>query len=448
MARRRDKMKLGAMVSATGIHLAAWRHPDAQKDGGRNFARQAYMAQRAEAACIDFMFLADILAHQPLPRDILTHTDCYIWNLDPVCLLSALAAVTERIGLVGTASTTYQQPYNVARMFGSIDHISGGRAGWNLVTSTVEVEAYNFSLDGHPPQAERYARAEEFHDVVVGLWDSFADDAFIHDREAGNCFDPAKLRPLDHEGRFFKVKGPLALARPPQGRPVIMQAGSSDLGVALAARTAEAIFTVAGTLHGAQQSYARIKDKAVSIGRDPDSIKVMTGVLPIVGESEAHAREKFEQLRDLVHPDLALALLSRAVGGGVDLSDYPLDGPVPELPRTDVGQGRQDAVLDVARSEGLTLRQLALRYASGLGNRNLVGTASQIADAMEEVFLNAGSDGFIIASPYLPNSLTDFLDQVVPELQRRGLFRTQYEGRTLRENLGLKRPERTPDPVP
>jgi FMN-dependent oxidoreductase (nitrilotriacetate monooxygenase family) len=441
-------MKLGAMVSATGIHLGAWRHPDAQTDGGINFARQAYMAQCAEAACVDFMFYADILAHQPLPRDILTHTDCYIWNMDPICLLSALGAVTSRIGLVGTASTTYQHPYHVARMFGTIDHISGGRAGWNLVTSTVEAEAHNFSLDDHPAKAERYARAEEFYEVVVGLWDSFADDAFIHDRAAGNLFDPAKLRPLDHDGRFFQVKGPLALARPQQGRPVIMQAGSSDLGVALAARTAEAIFTVAGTLQGAQQSYARIKDKAVSIGRDPDSIKVMTGILPVVGESEAHAREKFEQLRDLVHPDLALALLSRAVGGGVDLSTFPLDGPVPELPPSDVGQGRQDAVLDVARSEGLTLRQLALRYASGLGNRNVVGTASQIADAMEEVFLNAGSDGFIIAAPYLPYGLTDFLDQVVPELQRRGLFRTEYEGRTLRENLGLKRPERTPDPHP
>jgi FMN-dependent oxidoreductase (nitrilotriacetate monooxygenase family) len=291
--------------------------------------------------------------------------------------------------------------------------------------------------------SERYARAEEFFDVVVGLWDSFADDAFIYDKVAGRCFDPAKVRPLNHEGKFFRVKGPLALARPPQGRPIIAQAGSSEAGVALAARTADLIFTVAASLAGAQQTYRRIKEKAKSIGRDASTIKVLPGILPVLGESRAEAQELYEQMRDMVHPALAIALLSGAAGG-IDLSKCSPDGPIPELPPSREGEGRQLALFDAARQEGLlTLGQLAQRYAAGLGNWNLIGTASQIADQMEEIFEGYGGDGFIITAPYMTKGLTDFLEHVVPELQRRGLFRLQYEGRTLRDSLGISRPERT-----
>jgi FMN-dependent oxidoreductase (nitrilotriacetate monooxygenase family) len=444
MVKRTDKMKIGALVNASGIHFGAWRHPEAQTDGGTNFARQAFLAQRAEAACLDFMFLNDILAHQNLPHEVLCHTEMAIHNFEPVTLLSALAAVTKNIGLVATFSATYGDPFYVARMFGSLDHISNGRAGWNLVTSTIDAEAQNFSRDKHPQREERYARAEEFYDVVVGLWDSFADDAFIHDREAGVCFDPKKVRRLNHVGEHFKVRGPLPLSRPPQGRPIIFQAGASDIGLTLAARVSDAVFTVAATLESAQRSYTKIRERVADFGRDPDQVKILPGIFPIVGESRAHAQEKFEQLRDGVHPTLALALLSGMVGGGVDLSTYPLDGPVPELPPSEVGLGRQREVLDIARREGLTLRQLALRNASGMGNRNLIGTGVEIADMMEEIFLERGGDGFIVACPYLPGGLTDFLDNVVPELQRRGLFRKVYEGATLRDSLGLKRPARSP----
>jgi FMN-dependent oxidoreductase (nitrilotriacetate monooxygenase family) len=446
MAKRQDKIKIGVLVNGSGIHPAAWRHPDTNTDNNTQIARQVYMAQRAEAACIDFMFLADILAHHALPPDVLCLTEMNIHNLEPITLLSAIAMVTSRIGLVGSASTTFGAPYHVARMFASLDHISGGRAGWNLVTSILDAEGRNFGGSGLPQREERYARAEEFHDVVVGLWDSFADDALVHDKAAGIVFDPTKVRPLNHEGKHFQVRGPLNLSRPPQGRPVIVQAGSSDAGVALAARTADAVFTVANTLNDAQQTYARIKNKAASFGRDPDTITVMPGIQPFVGETASEAQEKFEQLRDLVHPKFALPYLSRVVGAGIDLSKYPLDGPVPELPTAETGAGRQHVVLDIARREGLTLGQLAVRHATGLGNRNMIGTASQIADEMEEVFMERGGDGFIIAVPYQPLGLTDFLDRVVPELQRRGLFRTAYEGTTLRDTLGLARPARAPAP--
>jgi FMN-dependent oxidoreductase (nitrilotriacetate monooxygenase family) len=433
-------MHLGALFSSAGSHVAAWRYPGAQMDGAINFQRFATLAQAAEAACFDFLFFADTLAAPNMPNGLLSRTATYVAQMEPLVLLSALSAVTRRIGLVATTSTTYNAPYQVARKFASLDHVSGGRAGWNLVTSSNPAEAVNFGDEPHMAHADRYVRAGEFVDVVRGLWDSFDDDAFVRDPEAGVYFDPAKRHALNHRGPLFSVQGPLSVARPPQGHPIISQAGASEPGMALAARTADVVFTAQATTAQAQAYYRSLKGQAAGFGRQPDDIKIMTGFLPFVGATEADARAKFDTLQDLIPEDYGLALLSRDIGGGVDLEQYDLDGPVPDLPSTDASKGRQANVLSIARRENLTLRQLYKRYATGFGNRLAVGTPVQVADVMEEVFKQDGCDGFIVAAPYLPGAFTDFTQMVVPELQRRGLFRNAYAGETLREHLGLRRP--------
>ncbi|WP_225031612.1 LLM class flavin-dependent oxidoreductase [Paraburkholderia sp. XV] len=440
MSSRKGHLRLGAFLYPTGHHIAAWRHPDSLVDAGRDFRHYVQLAQAAEAAKFDLVFLADGAGTRGDNVDFLSRTaHSYVAQFEPLTLLSALAAVTQRIGLVGTASTTFNEPYHIARKFASLDHISGGRAGWNLVTSSSAHEAKNFNFDEHLAHARRYERAVEFAEVVEGLWDSWDEDAFVRDKASGRYFDPSKRHVLDHRGEFFSVRGPLNVERSPQGRPVVVQAGSSEAGKALAARTAEVIFTAQQTLDDAVAFYADVKGRMAAYGREPDDLKIMPGVMPIVGVTESEAREKFDALQALIDPAVGLALVS-TVTGGFDLSGYPLDGPIPELPETNASKSRQSLALELARRENLTIRELYLRIAGARGHWQLVGTAEQIVDALEERFVNYGADGYNVMPALLPNSLDDFIRLVLPELRRRGLFRSEYEGRTLRENLGLARP--------
>ena len=440
MSTPKGHLRLGAFLYPTGHHIAAWRHPDSLVDAGRNFRHYVQLAQAAEAAKFDLVFLADGAGTRGDNVDFLSRTaHSYVAQFEPLTLLSALAAVTERIGLVGTASTTFNEPYHIARKFASLDHISGGRAGWNLVTSSSAHEAKNFNFDEHLAHARRYERAVEFAEVVEGLWDSWDEDAFVRDKASGRYFDPSKRHVLDHRGEFFNVRGPLNVERSPQGRPVVVQAGSSEAGKALAARTAEVIFTAQQTLDDAVAFYADVKGRMAAYGREPDDLKIMPGVMPIVGATESEAREKFDALQALIDPAVGLALVS-TVTGGFDLSGYPLDGPIPELPETNASKSRQLLALELARRENLTIRELYLRIAGARGHWQLVGTPEQIVDALEERFVNHGADGYNVMPALLPNSLDDFIRLVLPELRRRGLFRSEYEGYTLRENLGLAQP--------
>ncbi|KPW52582.1 MULTISPECIES: LLM class flavin-dependent oxidoreductase [Pseudomonas syringae group] len=431
------QMKLGAFLMATGHHVAAWRHPDVPADAGLDFKHYRHLAQVAEAAKFDTLFVADSVA--AATGDIasrMARSD----HFEPLTLLSALSAVTDHIGLIATATTTYNEPYHVARKFASLDHLSGGRAGWNLVTSDAAAEAQNFGRAEHVGHAERYSRAREFHQVVTGLWDSWTDDAFTRDKASGQYYDPANVHVLDHVGEHFSVKGPLNVARSPQGQPVVVQAGSSEVGRDLAAQTAEVVFTAQTSLASAQAFYADIKGRLSTYGRDADSLKVMPGVFIVVAETEALAKQKFESFQDLVEPQVGVALLGRMLGN-FDLSGYPLDGPLPELPLTDSGQrSRQKLLTELADQENLTLAQLGRRIAGGRGHYSLIGTPVQIADELQIWFEQGAADGFNVLVPHLPGGLEDVAQLLVPELQRRGLFRTEYEGTTLRENLGLQRP--------
>ncbi|MBX8549888.1 LLM class flavin-dependent oxidoreductase [Pseudomonas cichorii] len=437
MSESARQLKLGAFLMATGHHVAAWRHPDVPANAGLDIKHYKHLAKVAEEARFDALFVADSVA--AATGDIASHM-ARSDHFEPLTLLSALSAVTEHIGLIATATTTYNEPYHVARKFASLDHLSGGRAGWNLVTSDAAAEALNFGREEHVGHAERYSRAREFHQVVTGLWDSWADDAFIRDKASGEYYDPAKLHVLDHQGEHFKVKGPLNVARSPQGQPVVVQAGSSEVGRDLAAQTAEVVFTAQTSLADAQAFYADIKGRLKAYGRSADSLKIMPGVFIVVAETEVEAKAKFESFQDLVDPHVGVALLGRMLGN-FDLSGYPLDGPLPELPLTDSGQrSRQKLLTDLAEKENLNLAQLGRRIAGGRGHYSLIGTPTQIADELQTWFEQGAADGFNVLVPHLPGGLEDVARLLVPELQRRGLFRTEYEGSTLRENLGLQRP--------
>jgi alkanesulfonate monooxygenase len=364
----------------------------------------------------------------------------YIANFEPITLLSALSALTTHIGLVATASTSYNEPFHVARKFASLDHLSGGRAGWNLVTSGMAAEAYNFGRDKHYEHGERYERAREFAQVVVGLWDSWDDDAFIRDKGSGRFFHPEKLHRLNHKGENFSVRGPLNVPRVPQGRPVIVQAGGSEDMIAVAAEFAEVIFCAPLDIEQGKAFYAKIKGRLAKYGRSPDEMKIMPGLSCVVGHTEAEANEKYEHLQSLIHPIVAREILATVLGN-VDLSPYDFDGPMPEnLPRSNASHSTFVNVMDMARKENLTMRQVAMRVAGARAKAVVRGSPQQVADIMEDWFRNDACDGFNVMPPYLPGALDDFVTLVIPELQRRGLFRTGYEGRTLREHLGLKRP--------
>ena len=419
------------------IHTAAWRYPGGSPDANFNLKHLTRFAQTLERGRFDAFFMADHLAVLNMPMEALKRS-ATVTSFDPLTLLPALAMVTERLGLIATASTTFEPPYVIARRFASLDHISAGRAGWNLVTTSNPDAALNFGLEEHMEHGERYRRAREYFDVVTGLWDSWADDAFIRDVENGIYFDPDKLHVLDHKGEFLSVRGPLNIARSVQGWPVIVQAGASEAGRQLAAETAEVIFASYGTLADGQRFYADIKGRMEKLGRAPDQLKILPGVLVVVGDTVAEAREKRALLDSLVHYDSGIASLSIALGH--DASDFDPDGPLPEIPESNASKSGRERVLALAAREKLTVRQLAGRF-GGYAGLAMVGTAKTIADEMEEWLRTDGSDGFNVMFPYLPAGLDDFVDQVVPELQRRGLFRREYEGATLRENLGLPRPE-------
>lgn len=436
MAKR--QLKLGAFMRPVSIHTGAWRYPGAVPDANFNFPLLKQMIRKLEAGRFDAFFMADHLAVLNMPVEALkrSHT---VTSFEPFTLLSALAAVTEHIGLVATGSTTFDAPYHVARRFASLDHISEGRAGWNIVTTSNPDAALNFGLDDHMEHAERYKRAREFYDVVTGLWDSFADDAFPRDAESGIYMDPARMHVLDHKGAYLKVRGPLNIARPVQGWPVIVQAGASEDGRQLAAETAEAVFTGGGPIADAQKLYADIKGRMAKLGRDPDHLKILPGAFVVIGDSIEEAKQKRALLDSKVHYANAIASLS--INLGTDASGFDPDAPLPEdIPDTNASKSGRERVIALARRENLTVRQLAQRL-GGYAGSAFVGTPETIADQMQEWLETEASDGFNIMFPYLPEGLNEFVDRVVPELQRRGIFRTEYEGRTLRENLGLPRPE-------
>lgn len=431
------QLHLGAFMRPVSIHTGAWRYPGAFADANFNFGHLKRFIQMLERGKFDAFFMADHLAVLNMPVEALqrSHT---VTSFEPFTLLSALSAVTERIGLIATASTTFDAAYHIARRFASLDHISGGRAGWNIVTTSNPDAALNFGLEEHMEHGERYARAREFYDVVTGLWDSWADDAIIHDVTSGIFFDPGKLHVLDHKGKYLSVRGPLNIARPIQGWPVIVQAGASDAGRQLAAETAEVVFAAGHPLPAARQFYADVKGRAEKAGRNPDHIKILPGTMVVVGDTTEEARAKRAHLDSLVHYDSAIASLSIALGH--DASKLDPDGPLPEMPETNQSKSGRERVIAMAQRENLTVRQLAQRL-GGYAGQTFVGTPRTIADEMEEWLHSRGSDGFNVMFPYLPQGLDDFVDRVVPELQRRHLFRREYPGTTLRDTLGLPRPE-------
>jgi alkanesulfonate monooxygenase len=430
------QIRLGAFMRPTSIHTGAWRYPGAYPDANFNLAHIKHFAQRLEQAKFDAFFMADHMAVLNMPIAALkrSHT---VTSFEPFTLLSALSQATERLGLVATGSTTFDAPYHIARRFASLDHISGGRAGWNIVTTSNPDAALNFGMDDHMEHGERYRRAREFYDVVTGLWDSWADDAFVRDVESGIYFDPAKMHVLGHKGEFLSVRGPLNIARPVQGWPVIVQAGASDAGRQLAAETAEAVFTAQANLAAGREFYADVKGRMREVGRSPDHMKILPACFVVVGDTVEAARAKRAKLDSLV--DYANAIASLSIALGHDASTFDPDAPLPEIPESNASKSGRQRAIDLGRRENLTVRQLAQRL-GGYAGLAMVGTPTTIADEMQEWLETGGSDGFIIMFPYLPGGLDDFVDQVVPELQRRGIFRRDYEGKTLRENLGLPRP--------
>ncbi len=419
-----------------GIHTGWWRYPGAWADANFSLPHLVQLTQTLERGRFDAFFMADHLAL--LNMDIAAlRRSATATSFEPITLLSALAMVTSRIGLVATGSTSFDAPYNVARRFSSLDHISGGRAGWNIVTTSNPEAALNFGLDDHLDHDERYRRAREFYDVVTGLWDSFEDDAWLRDQESGIFFDPEKLHTLGHKGEFYSVRGPLNIARPVQGWPVIVQAGASEAGRQLAAETAEVIFGAARDIEDGRAFRADIHRRMTALGRDPDSIKILPACLVIVGRDKAEAEEKRRLLDSLVHTDSSLPNLSIRLG--VDASTFELDAPLPELPATNQSQSSQAGLVALARRENLTVRDLA-RIVGGYGGLSMVGSPTDIADEMQQWLETGASDGFNIMFHTVPQGVEEFVDLVIPELTRRGIFRETYTGTTLRDHLGLKRP--------
>lgn len=426
------QIKLGAMIHGVGHGWGEWRHPDALADASVNFGYYKQQAQLAEAARFDFAFIADSLHIHA------KSSPHYLNRFEPLTVLSALAAVTEHIGLVATITVSYTEPFQVARQLASLDHISGGRAGWNVVTSWLSGTADNFGKAEHPPHAERYRIAKEHVQVVQGLWDSWEDDAFTRDKQSGEFFDPEKLHALNHQGEFFKVKGPLNIARSRQGQPLIFQAGTSEDGRNFAARQADAIFVSPEGFSEARAYYQDLKQRARNFGRNAEELFILPGIRPIVGVDAEDAERRYQQALDLVSIDDALVALGRPFND-YDFSGHDLDAPFPDL--GDLGsqshKGSSDQLKRIAREEGLTLRQVALRFSAP--KRDFVGTAEEVANAVQDWFEHEAADGFIINS-LLPDGLQRFTELVVPVLQARGLLRRDYEGQTLRDNFGLAVP--------
>jgi len=429
-------LHLTAFMRPVSLHTGAWRYPGAYPDANFNFAHIKSFAQKLERAKFDAFFMADHLAVLNMPVEALkrSHT---VTSFEPFTLLSALAAVTEKIGLAATASTTFDEPYHIARRFASLDHISNGRAAWNIVTTSNPDAARNFGLDEHVEHGERYKRAREFYDVVTGLWDSFADDAFIRDQESGIFWDPGKMHVLDHKGEELSVRGPLNIARPVQGWPVIVQAGQSEPGRQLAAETAEVVFCSPRDLAAAKTLYADIKGRMAAAGRNPEHLKILPAAFIVIGDTVEEAKARRAKLDSLVHYESAIASLSIALGH--DASGFDPDGPLPDIPESNASKSGRAGVLRLAEQENLTVRQLAQRY-GGYSGLAFVGTPETVAEEMQSWLVEQASDGFTVVFPYLPQGLDDVTERLIPELQRRGIFRRDYEGTTLREHLGLPRP--------
>jgi alkanesulfonate monooxygenase len=434
-------MTIGALFDQVGTHPAAWRHSCTPLGGEIDFSLFSHIARSAERGKFDFVFFADTLATRRGNMEVLKRLPYAIVHFEPVTLLSAVAAVTERIGLAATVSTSFSEPYNVARQFASIDHISGGRVGWNVVTTSDPSAALNFGGE-QDLRGKRYERANEYVSVVNGLWDSWQDDAFVRDREAGIFFDPAKMHALNHKGEFFQVRGPLNIHRSPQGRPVIISAGGSDAGRDHAARTSEVVFAVNRDIAAAKAFYDDQKGRLAAYGRSPDDLRILSALTTYVGRTDEEALEKLESLHSHIHPDVGRAYLSADLG--IDLTGLPIDEPIPAalLPEsTNTAQAYFDNIIDVIRKTNPTLRELYEIYAASRGDINpVVGSPKTIADRMEEWFTQGVTDGFMLQIPSLPGGIDDFVSLVVPELQKRGLFRRDYQGSTLRDHLGLKRP--------
>ena len=431
------EMKLGMFYWPCGHHIAAWRHPDGIPDSGSNLPHIIELAQLAERGLFDMFFMADSVSFWRGELDAMTHDSYGTW-IEPFTLMGSLAQHTTNLGVVCTATTTYDEPYSLARRFASLDLVSGGRAGWNLVTSGNRAEADSFGLAEHMEKAQRYKRAREFAHVVRGLWNSWGDGVFIRNQSSGIYFDKEKLHTLDHEGEFFKVKGPINVPPSPQGEPVMVQAGASGDGRELAAETAEVIFGAQQTFEGAQEFYNDVKQRMLAYGRHPDSLKVMPGLLVCVAETHDEAIKKYDQLQDLIDPVTGLQLLSKRLD--YDLSGYPIDGPLPDIPRNKTSSTRVDLFIEIAHRENLTIKDLYRRVAGARGHYEVVGSPIEVVDMMERWVAGGACDGFNIMPPVFPSSLHEFVELVIPELQRRGLFRTSYRGTTLRENLDLVRP--------
>ena len=436
-------MNLGVFARANGHHEGSWRLPEAPIGSELDFAFWRDLAQTAERAKFDMFFLADVDGLRGSEKDLpaLTHDPArYVAQFEPITLLSALAVTTKSIGLVATASTSFNEPYHIARKFASLDYLSGGRAGWNVVTSSVEATAANFSKDKHLAHADRYRLANEFVSVVRGLWDSYEDDAFSRDKASGKYFHADKLHYLNHKGDHFSVRGPLNVARPLQGHPVLVQAGASPPGRELASSIADVVFGSSGSLSGAQAFYSDIKARAEAAGRNPEHVKVLPGMFTVIGRTKAEADEKNEELLSLVHPEVGFSLLEDLLG--VSLRDHSPDEKLPEvLPPTNQQKALRDRLVETARRENLTIRQLYTRQIGSHGLYTMVGSPTDIADELEEWFMNGAADGFNIMASHHPGGFEDFATLVIPELRRRGLVRSEYEGKTLRENLGIPRPK-------
>jgi FMN-dependent oxidoreductase (nitrilotriacetate monooxygenase family) len=421
-------MHMGVFVLGTGNHSAGWRYEGAATSHLQLPVMQE-IARIAERGKFDLLFISDSMDMDPGDHP------SFLCRFEPTTLITALSAVTTHIGLGATVSSSFSEPFNVARIFGSIDHLSGGRAAWNVVTSSNAKVALNFNRDAHMEHELRYERAQEFVDVVRGLWDCWEDGAIVADKATGQYIDADKVRPLNHKGRFFQVRGPLNMARCPQGHPVIIQAGGSPSGLELAARTADVVFSVVQELGAAKAAYADLKGRMAKYGRAPEEIAVLPGVMPIIGDSDAEARAKLAKLQSWITPTNAATLVASRIG--YDVSGYPLDGPVPPPPEGEGSRTFHQVLYETARRENMTLRDLYNLTAAARGHWVICGTPQKIADILEEWFVEQAADGFNILPAYFPGGFADFVDLVVPELQRRGLFRREYEGTTLRDHFGL-----------
>jgi len=435
---------LNLMTGLLGLggHLGGWRHKDAWTDNVMNLEHAIWTAREAERGKFDLLFLADGNAVRQMDKPALFAANSPSDRpavFEPVTLLTAIAQYTTNIGFLATATTTYEEPYLLARKFASLDHLSNGRACWNIVTTSYPEDALNFSRDEHMPRADRYERAIEFIEVCKGLWDSWAPDAFVQNKETGQFLDPGRVHTLNHKGKHFRIRGPLNIARAPQGYPVMFTAGQSEPGRELAAQHADCLFAVTNNLKDSQTFYADVKGRMAKYGRSPDHLRILPGCSVYVGETRDEAEDLFQELQSLISPTLGVPYLSKLVE--MNLSDYPLDGPLPDLSGETRGIASfRKMIAEMAARDKLTIRQTYQRILPSMGHAIFKGNAKDVADQIEAWYVGKGCDGFNVGTPVMPQSLTAFVDLVIPELQRRGLFRTDYQGRTLRERMGLPVP--------